>query len=289
MLIGDLAFKDFLYRISSMYSRSMTDQHKITVTFTGCSSNTTSSLQLQRKALQLMEYFWWDFPDVEILNCLDPLAVDATLKGIHGSKFNTSLELAWHIEALRVKGNEDMESDRIMDALLKYERARHIYCASTRTIIGHSWRSNAGSDVLNLDEIRFNLFSDISAAYLGLAKQQGPNQLQLGIAAVDAAENAFPPPPYFRPSDAQRAKTFHCLGAAAHLIGDLMVASLALKKAANLSPEDLGVRQELMEVTQALATAGKPSRRPRRLDEAWKKKGWYLRFVLEKMMPLKFE
>jgi len=231
-----------------------------------------------------MEYFFWDSPNIEISNAMDSDAVVATLKAIHAPKFDTFLELAQHIEALRARGNEDFKNNNVLDALSNYERARQIYYASMQTRIAHSWRFNTGPDYPNLEEIKFALFYDISAAYLKLAKQGGPDQLQLGIAAVEAAQDAQPPPPYFRPSEAQRAKVSHCLGAAAHLIGDLLLARSALRKVAGCESEDLAVQQELLEVEEALAADERPFRCHPKLDEARKERGWYFRFVADNMI-----
>jgi len=289
MLIGDLALKDFLCRISG--SLPNIRQHKTTITFTDGNSAIDTSVQLQSKALQLIEYFWWDFPNVEILNALDTDASIATILTIQGPKVNTFLELAQHIEALRMEGNEDFENNNTMAALVKYERARQIYDASIRTTLGHSGRSNTGPDYPNLEEIKMVLFSYIGEAYLKLAKQGGPNQLQLGIAAFNAAKDAFPPPAYYRPTVSQRARYSRCLGAAAHLIGDWVEAKWALETAALLEPDDFFLVQELGEVREVVARRGVSGTRPHpKLVAARKKsKGWAFRFVTESMNQVKFE
>lgn len=289
MLIGDLALKDFLCRMSSIISRGSAMGHKITITFTDSTNAIDTSVELQSRALQLIEYFWWDFTNVEILNALDTDAAVATLKTIHAPKFETYLELAQHLETLRAEGNGDFESNNLIGALVRYERARQIYYASMQTRIGGAWRSNTGPDFPNLEEIRFALFSDISEAYLKLAKQSGPNQLQLGIAAFDAAKGAFPPPPYFRPSTAQNAKTSRCLGVAAHLIGDWTEAKWAFQKVTNLGLVDLAVQQELEEVTEIVKRVGLSRCHPDLLAARKKSKGWSFRFVAERMIPIKFE
>lgn len=274
-----------------MFRRGPTmDRYKIIITFTDSNSAIDTSVQLQSKALQLIEYFWWEFSNVEILNALDSDAAVATLKTIHAPKFETYLELAQHIEALRMQGNEDFAHNNTMAALVKYERARQIYYASIKTSIGYRWRlGHTGPDHPNLEETRFALFSDISEAYLKLAQQGGPNQLQLGIAAFDAAKDAFPPPPYFRPSSVQRAETSRCLGVAANLIGDWTEAKWALGIAARIESRDLALQQELEEVTEIVRRVGLSRCRPGLVAARKKSKGWSFRFVAESMIPIKFE